>query len=369
MVRICCLWLFLLMLGAPAIAEEYAVVPMKNPEYRPNKLFSPAEDLTSSRFKGLREKYKLDDAVKGETDEFKRILLLRHWLRKHVVVDRRKPAVARDALRMLEESPKGGAYHCGHFDKMQNAVLNSMGCVTRIIFAGAGAKERRLSGSHGIDEVWVNSMSKWVMLDAELDSHFEKDGVPLSALEIRKAYWRDGAKDVFRHRGPERRKLPKERDDTWGHTPRTYAWVSWYTNARPHTMWPKRRGGLNIVFDDEPWRTKTWYRDGKKHWAYEANFFKPVKDEGLIYWTPNTLKVTATVRGKTVQVAIESDTPNFKEYQISEDVKLWRPVGKELTLKLSKKRHEWWLRSMNIAGVAGPEYRLVVAREERSQGT
>jgi hypothetical protein len=369
MARITCLWLLLLISGASAIAEEYVVAPVRNPEYRPNRLFSPAEDLTSPRFKGLREKYGLDDVVKGETDEFKRILLLRHWLRQHVVVDRRKAAVAEneDALRMLEESPKGGAYHCGHFDKMQNAVLNSMGYVTRIVFAGAGEKERPLSGSHGIDEVWVNSMCKWVVLDAELDSHFEKDGVPLSALEIRREFWRDGAKSVFRHRAPERSKLPKEQDDTWGHTPRTYAWVSWYADARPHTLWPERSGGPHIVLDDDPWRTGTWYRDGKKHWAYAAGAFKPVKDEGLIYWTPNVLHVAATVRGKSVDVAIESDTPNFKEYQISEDGKLWQPTDKEFTLTLSKERHEWRLRSMNIAGVVGPEYRLVVERAGKTR--
>jgi hypothetical protein len=367
MIRVCCFQLALLVLlvsRASAFGEGYVMAPASNPEYRPNKLFGPPEDLASPRFVGLREKYRLDDVVKGEPDEFKRILLLRHWLRGHVVVDRRKPAVEWDALRMLEESPKGGAYHCGHFDKMQNAVLNAMGYVTRIIFAGAGEKEKPLSGSHGIDEVWVNSMCKWVMLDAELDSHFEKDGVPLSALEIHKAFWQDGAKDVYRHRGPERARLPKEPDDSYGHTPRTFAWVSWYSSVQQHTLWPQRLGGPDYVFDDETWRTRQWYRDGKEHWAYAARAFRPVTDERLIYWTPNVLKVTAEVRGTILEAALESDTPNFKEYQISEDGAQWRPVEKNLTLKLTAEKHAWRLRSMNTAGVAGPEYRLVVEREE-----
>ncbi len=115
---------------------------------------------------------------------------------------------------MLAESPHGGSYHCGHFMTMQNAVLNVMGHVSRCIFAAAGEKERRLSGAHGINEVWVNSLAKWVVLDAELDSHFEKAGVPLSALEIRDEVLADGAKMVFRHEGVGRKQLPRERDDT-----------------------------------------------------------------------------------------------------------------------------------------------------------
>lgn len=61
---------------------------------------------------------------------------------------------------------------------MQNAVLNAMGYVTRCLFAGAGEKEGPLSGAHGMNEVWVNALRKWVLVDAEHDSHFEKDGVP-----------------------------------------------------------------------------------------------------------------------------------------------------------------------------------------------
>ena len=121
--RISFICVVLLLLQAVAFAEEYVVVPVENPECRPNKLFGPPEDLTSPRFKGIREKYALDDVVKEETDEFKRILLLRHWLRTHVITDKSKPAVEGDALRMLEEAPKGGRYHCGHFDKMQSFRL------------------------------------------------------------------------------------------------------------------------------------------------------------------------------------------------------------------------------------------------------
>ncbi|MFC1714539.1 transglutaminase-like domain-containing protein [Candidatus Poribacteria bacterium] len=341
----------------------HVVVDVKNPVYRPNRIFSAPEDLASPRFKGLVDRYWLDEVVKDESDEFRRILMLRNWLHEYVVVDRSKPAAGGsngDALLMLQESPKGGRYHCSHYMIMLNAVLNSMGHVARCIFAAAGEKEESLSGAHGMNEVWVNSLCKWVMVDAEHDSHFEKDGVPLSALEIRSHVLSNGGESVFRHKGQSRQRQPGEPDDTWGRTPRTYAWVAWYPEANIHTIWPKRRSGYEYILDDDYWRNNTWYRGGKKHWAYKAGYFKPIKESGLIYYTPNVLEVNTHIEGTAARVTIESDTPSLKQYQIRRRGEDWEPVAERFTLKLTESRHEWWLRSVNLAGVGGPEHRLVI---------
>jgi len=343
-------------------AGKYAVVGLDNPVFRRNSIFSEPEDLSSPRFKGLRERYNLDEVVEGQADEFGRIIALRHWLHEHVVVDKSRPAVDGDALKMLEESPNGGAYHCAHFMKMQNAVMNAMGHVTRNIFAAAGEKEKHLSGAHGINEVWVNSRCKWVVLDAELDSHFEKDGVPLSALEIRDEVLRDGARSVFRIRGPSRKRLPRERDDTWGHTPRTYTWVAWYPEANEHTIWPRKRSSYEFVYEDAYWQDHTWYRGGKEHWAYDAGYFKPVKGRDALYWTPNVISVKNRIEGDVAEVQITSCTPNLKEYQARQGSGEWKRVDKHLTLRLSREHEQWFLRSVNLAGVCGPEYRLVIER-------
>ncbi len=335
-------------------------VPVQNPQYHRNTIFSASEDLNSPRLRSVREEYKLGEVVRGEADEFQRILLLRHWLHQHVVVDGTKPAVSGDALRMLAESPKGGKYHCSHFMKMQNAVLNAMGYVTRCIFAAAGEEKPPLSGAHGINEVWVNSLAKWVMLDAELDSHFEKNGLPLSALELRAEVLKDGAAQVFRHRGPERTRLAREKDDSYGHTPRTFTWVAWYPESNVHTIWPKKTSSREFVYDDPYWETHTWYRGGKKHWAYDAGYFVPIKDKHKIYWTPNTLAVNAQITGDTARINIESDTPNLKEYQMKGADGVWQRVEQRFTLKLDQPREERWFRSVNLAGVTGPEYRLVI---------
>lgn len=354
-----CVALFLPL--SPLSAGDLQVVDVQNPVFIPNTLFTGFEDLSSPRFDGLRDRYGLEEAVDGATDEFRRILLLRHWLHEHVNVVKTEPAVEGDPLDMLAAAPDGGAYSCGHMMAMQQTVLSAMGHVTRSLFCGSGMKERRMSGSHGMNEVWVNDLQKWVAVDAEHDAHFEKEGVPLSAMEIRAEVWKNGGKDVYRADGPDRERQPPERDDSWGRTPRTYAFISWYPEMDLHTRYPEKRSAKEIVIDDEIWRNNTWYRSGGvKHFAYEKDLFIPVSDPTAIYWTPNVLKVDAVVDGDSARVSVTSETPNLEEYQIRTPGGEWSATPAAFTLDVGG-GGEWQLRSVNTAGVSGPVYRLVFA--------
>ncbi len=135
--------------------------------------------------------------------------------------------------------------------------------------------------------------------------------------------------------------------------------MAWYPESNVHTLWPKTRSSREFVYADEYWRAHKWYRNGKLHWAYQAGYFDPISERRKIYWTPNVLKVTFQVENAAALVNIESDTPNFKEYQMK-DGGSWTAIEKTFTLKLDKPREKHTLRSMNTAGVPGPEYSLVV---------
>ena len=50
---------------------------------------------------------------------------------------------------------------------------------------------------HFVAEIWSTVHEKWVMLDADTDSHVARAGVPQSVLEIHDA-WRDDALDCLR---------------------------------------------------------------------------------------------------------------------------------------------------------------------------
>ncbi len=344
--------------GMYASQPEYVVIETDNPVFYANTVFSEPEDLSSPRFETILSRYGLKEMVGNEDDEFARILLLRHWLNGHLVRDRGKPVVSGDVLGMLEQGPSGGRFSCGHFEAVQSAVLNAMGYVTRCVLSGPDGTEAELTGSHGSNEVWCNSLRKWVMVDAEHDCHFEKNGVPLSALELREAYLADGGQAVARVRGVAREPQDWGRHDQWGNTPKAYGFISWRWQANRFSLWPGKGSSVEVVYNDEFFERNTWHKSGKKHWAYASGNFLRVEDRNAIYWTPNVLELDVKLDGSAALVAIGSCTPNLREYQMRRKGKGWERVESRINLELSGPGEEFAFRSVNLAGVTGPVYKL-----------
>src|SRR5215210_5739055 len=67
--------------------KPFHQVKVDNPEFVANTNFKSYEDLSSPKFKALRETYQLDTIFHGETDELKRILLLRNWIRSVIKIN------------------------------------------------------------------------------------------------------------------------------------------------------------------------------------------------------------------------------------------------------------------------------------------
>src|SRR5262245_52676356 len=119
--------------------KEFHEVKVANPKFIPNTAFVGNEDLTSPKFQALKEKYRLDTIFHGETNELKRILLLRNWIRMHISINDVGPYPADGSCEsILDHALKGTGYHCGHFMVVQNAIMNAYGYVTRCVGAGPG---------------------------------------------------------------------------------------------------------------------------------------------------------------------------------------------------------------------------------------
>src|SRR3990172_8554800 len=159
------------------MSQKCHVIETANPAFRRDYVFRRYEDIRCPLYVQMKQRYGLDDVVRNESDEMARILLLRHWLRRHVVWDHSKPAVGtEDLLAMLDAATAGGAYHCSHFMVAQDAVMNAFGFVCRRIGVGPGGTVNtyEVAGHHGVNEIWSNSLCKWFVSDAEDDCHFEK---------------------------------------------------------------------------------------------------------------------------------------------------------------------------------------------------
>jgi hypothetical protein len=354
--------------------EPFSVVEVNEPLFVENTVFKGFEDLTSPRFPAFKEKYQLDTVFHGEQDEFKRMLLLRDWIRKVIDIGDFEDSYPGEdyADRIIDAGLKGQGFHCGHYKIVQNAVMNSYGYVTRCLGAGPGVKGGP-DGHHGVNEIWSNKFHKWFLSDAKYNHHFEKNGIPLSALEIRDEYLKNKAADIVLVKGPDR--TPIEGDglanskgviEQWSKErfAQTYTWVEWEATTDRFTNWPNNDDAVSHLnmFADDYFKNNTWIWDNRPHWAYKTEFMIPVEDRKAIEWTPNTVKAEIKIDGEKAVVKLHSVTPNLKAYQMKLSENEWIDVADSITVDLRDDRNELSFRTINLGGVVGVPTTVIVGR-------
>lgn len=360
--------------------KTFRIVNANNPEFIPNTAFSAFEDLSSPKFSALREKYQLDTVFHDEQDEFTRILLLRDWVRKVIQISDFESSYPGDdhAETILDHALKGQGYHCGHYKIVQNAVVNAYGYVTRCLGAGPGVKGGP-DGHHGINEIWSNQYQKWFLSDAKYNHHFEKNGIPLSALEIRDEYLKNRAADIVLVKGPDR--TPIQFDgvaNAEGEVisiskekfAQTYTWLEWEATNNRFTAWPDNEDEISTLnmYADDYFKSNTWIWNGKPHWAYGKKYMKLVSDRRAVEWTPNTISADVRIDGNRASIELNSNTPNLRTYQIREleqgDPMAigWKDVSASVDVKLKNGKNEIVFRAVNLANVPGPEYKVIIEK-------
>lgn len=346
---------------------EYVQEEVENPPFKPNTEFMGYEDLSHPGFQNLIEKYQLDTIFHGEEDEFKRILMLRHWIKTVISInDHGDPYPGGNkAEGILDAALEGQGYHCGHYMIVQNAIMNAYGYVTRTLGAGPGV-EGGPNGHHGINEIWLNEYNKWFLSDAKYDHHFEKNGIPLSALEVRDEYLKNQAADVIKVKGPDR--MPIDADPETGTTKersaQTYTWIEYHTHNDMFTVEPDHITLLSM-YEDDYFRSHTWYWGDNRHWAYDKpEFMRLVNDRDVIDWTPNTLASEVMIEGAVATITLSSNTPNLKAYQMKKMPSgNWEQVDETIDVDLSGQKCEFHFRILNLAGITGPEHIINISRK------
>jgi len=356
--------LLMLLIVSCSTKKTFHVVKVDNPEFIPETAFIGYEDLSSAKFKALKEKYQLDTIFHGETDETKRILLLRHWISKHIKIDNYGPYAGDGSVEsILDEALKGHGYHCGHYTAVQNAILNAYGYVTRCLLIDVGVPVNYIvgGGHHAINEVWSNNYHKWFVTDAKYDFQFEKNGIPLSALEIRDEFFKNKAADITsRIPGDNYLEL---KNITMEQFASIYTWLSWGKYGNRYSNAPKTITDSMVVYEDDYFKNHTWLWDGKPHWAYKAGYMCMVQDRKAIEWTPNTITSKVSIDENKAKIELNSITPNFKTYQVKEmPGGNWSDVSDVIEKELTKDRNEMIFRAVNVEGVTGPEHTVIIER-------
>lgn len=339
-----------------------------------NTVFLSAEKVGLENKNFFNQKYSLDSVLGGETDEFRRILILRNWISRSIRISDFEGQYPGEgyADKILDLALRGQGYHCEHYMTVQNAIMNSFGYVTRCLGVGQGVPGGP-DGHHGTNEIWSNTYQKWVMSDAKYDHHFEKNGVPLSALEIREEYLKNRAADIRMVRGVDRKvtesirmlnKKGEEYDRSKDSFAQSYTWLSWERSNNRFSQWPSCKNEVSHgnYFLDSYSRNNTWIRDGRRHWAYDTPYMHWVSEKTAIEWTPNLISSSVRIKGAIAEIKLESDTPNFLYYEMKTKNGKWLRVTDQVRVKCRGEKTELKFRSVNVLGVYGPEHRIVLVR-------
>ena len=325
----------------------------------------PDED---PRLAALREKYHLEAAVAGARDEWSAQLFLKDWVHR-AIPDGTPKVSARHAAEILEAAARGETFWCTYYAITYVECALALGWPCRNIAVDRRhGPEGLQSTHHGVAEIWSNQFRKWVVIDPQSNLHFEREGIPLSAWEIRAEYLRNRGKDVLRVVGTAPKAILRNPAIRWWNRPSEdetacYFWL--YVIDHADMSAP----GARFLFpQDDANRELIWYQNddalggGRLHEGYLRNLFVPTPRIEDIYWTVGV--VEATILGSApgeILLAIRSEGPGRAGHEVSFDGKTWAPLhGDHLRWGLKEGWNSLRVRSAGPRRVTGPELSVLL---------
>jgi hypothetical protein len=338
--------------GRTAIIRKLDALPFVESEY--TKLFR-FDTFANPKLKKLRDRYQLDAVVCSGRDEFERQVLLLDWVHHQFKKFGQPSTEANGALEILKAIEEGHAFFCTQFAHVYASAAASLGWVDRELALrrhqdppGGGSTE------HLTTEIWSNQHRKWVMMDPTANMHLEKDGIPLNGFEIRQEwFYRQGTNLVFvvgkEWKQYRKADLPIFLARFAGFGDLTvpadelckYGFIGYVPNTDLMDAGPDY-GRMFIVKDELCEGTR---------WHTRRNPANPALDP---YFPINQAALSLAPEQDKVRVALQTVTPNFKNYQARIDGGVWASSDASLLWSIHPGANRLDLRTVNQFGVNGP---------------
>jgi hypothetical protein len=343
----------------------------------------------SPRLKLLRERYKLDQVIAPGKTEMEQLMLLRYWVRNqwHTAWGNHPAAWMPpwDALIILESKDRPDCLTmCTHY-----AAVFTQCCLA----LGWNARHCILD-HHCVAEVYVQQHDRWVMMDAgnsaqraDVGLHFERGGVPLSALELHLAHKGGKTAGLTVHFTPKRlvekvaplcrpapaaqKKFPPRPDVIPLAELPKYP-VCGLENYRRYAF-PPRNNYLSSLLPGELYQGWSEYFYDGYCWVGDSpdsptvspeysRLLSPARPQD-IDWSLNWSRVHLSRTGKPgeVRVDLETHTPNLGRLEKrAEGKEGWQATPASFVWRLRPGVNELTVRSVNSWGKAGGEARVRV---------
>jgi Transglutaminase-like superfamily len=173
------------------LKAKFAPRPLEWDRTQSSPAFSVTYDTPGAEeFQELRREFSVDSVVAGAKDDYERLLRLTRWVATRWEHSPDQMASKSDPLTILREAAKGGRFICREYAVVLAGVANAYGMPARVLNLLPREVETR-SEAHSVAEVWLKQFHKWVLADGQYGAIGELDGVPLSGIELQKAFAED----------------------------------------------------------------------------------------------------------------------------------------------------------------------------------
>jgi hypothetical protein len=359
------------------VPGEFYVINWQIPEVRGDWSAFDFPDPDDERIAALREEFAIEEAVEGADGDLAQILALKRWVRSrwdhgwsfaHRTVE--------DALDIMREAAEGHQFNCGHYSTVFVACATALGIPARRI--GLGLANCSFPRGHDVGnighcvaEAWCNEIGAWMVVDCDLNLHYERDGVPVRAMDVHDA-WLSG----------DREALTPVYDDP------PFVVPGGQTVEILGELFPECRG-----FDDEAVALKfarfgrndvmdyyarlRFYAQPTREWLDPrlpptfVRHFKPApavrytQSEAEVYPTLNAVRIGTeadwTGGGASLTVALEHGMPWFAGYEARIDGGPWTECDASFTWAMREGANRLEVRAINRRDRRGPTSSLEVA--------
>jgi transglutaminase-like putative cysteine protease len=320
------------------------------------------------RIRELAAREGLGAVVADAADEFEAVLKLKDWVAAQFPQTNPEPYPPWDALVILDAIRAGitGGF-CAQYSQVMVQSLAALGMPARYLEIGPPSNPY----AHFPLEFWSNQFRKWVLLDISFNVHFERDGVPLGALEVHDALLSGEAASVEVVEGAFRAGHPSPTE--WPlRTIELYHYVRFHLKA-DHVAAPDEdpfdRWNDMIEWADPrvvPWQASTVPSEFPKVQITSRS----TADRGQVEASLNDLWVTPRVTGGSeVTLDLVHAMPNIAraEYRVvdADDVAgPWRHhTSAVLVWQVTPNDRAIEVRGVNQQGVTGPSTRVALVTQ------
>jgi hypothetical protein len=299
----------------------------------------------------LRDRWHLDEVVRGSGSEWEDYINLRQWVRNQWEdgwdtgeIDFCPPW---DAMLILELTSRNLSLGmCTHYATVMSQCCAALGLNART----------QIMKSHCINEVWSTDHQKWVAMDVGGDNddetkfvyHFEREGVPLSAGECHSAWVAQEFDDVTISPPP-----PPATGERYNVDKRLQLFERFMISMRTDELRSLEPG-------ESEHGKGSYHYDGYLFWEDEQTealpwFSNHTSRSSDLYWSVNETYIHL-LDGSPVgslEVLLESATPNLAGFERSADGESWAPCDEGFKWVPATEGQCLKVRSVNHFGRSG----------------